>query len=222
MKTFFIPKSPSVLIFDIDSTLYTNTEYAHEQIDSQIRHFAKLRGMSADTARKMIADFRKDWAAKNNNQKISLGNLLTNFGISIEESIEWRKTLFNPFDYLTKDEQLIKTLENLAKKFYLICVTNNPVLPARKTLEALGVVKFFPNIVGLDSTKKSKPAKEIFNLALELAKKDTGRNIRYEDCISIGDRYDIDLALPLALGMGAILVDGVKDVYELKSLFASL
>ena len=36
-----------------------------------------------------------------------------------------------------------------------------------------------------------------------------------ETCVSIGDRYDIDLDIPLKLGMGAILVDGVEDVCEL-------
>lgn len=215
MKIYFIPDDVRVLIFDIDSTLYTNEEYAHEQIDSQIRHFAALRGITAQQARAMIANFRKEWAANHSNQKISLGNLLTHFEISIEESIEWRKNLFNPFEYLKKDERLIETLKNLSSRFYLICVTNNPVLPAKKTLEALGVLEFFPNVIGLDSTKKSKPAKEIFDLAVNLAGKHTAQKIKYENCISIGDRYDIDLALPLKLGMGAILVDGVKDVYEL-------
>jgi phosphoglycolate phosphatase/putative hydrolase of the HAD superfamily len=31
----------------------------------------------------------------------------------------------------------------------------------------------------------------------------------------VGDRYDIDIALPLQLGMGGVLVDGVSDVYGL-------
>ena len=30
--------------------------------------------------------------------------------------------------------------------------------------------------------------------------------------LSVGDRYDIDLALPLDLGMGAVLVTGAEDV----------
>ena len=39
-----------------------------------------------------------------------------------------------------------------------------------------------------------------------------------ENCVSIGDRFDIDLAIPLELGMGGILVDGVEDVYCLPQL----
>jgi phosphoglycolate phosphatase/putative hydrolase of the HAD superfamily len=34
----------------------------------------------------------------------------------------------------------------------------------------------------------------------------------------VGDRYDIDIDLPLKLGMGGILVDGVKDVYKLPGI----
>jgi phosphoglycolate phosphatase/putative hydrolase of the HAD superfamily len=43
-----------------------------------------------------------------------------------------------------------------------------------------------------------------------------------ETCVSIGDRYDIDLVPPMEIGMGAILVDGVEDVYELPGILCSL
>lgn len=215
MQIFHIPKDTKVLIFDIDSTLYTNENYAHEQIDCQIRHFAELRRISADEARSMIAGFRREWAKTHGGQKISLGNLLTHFGISIQESIEWRKTLFDPKDFLCEDKKLRETIEILSKKYYPLCVTNNPVLQGRRTLEALGVSEFFDVIVGLDSTLKSKPAEENLTLALELAEKATGKTYSNENAVSIGDRYDIDLCLPLKMGMGAILVGGVSDVYLL-------
>ena len=93
--------------------------------------------------------------------------------------------------------------------YKLICVTNNPVEPARKTLEALGVSQLLPDIIGLDTCFKSKPARE----PLELAMKKTGA--APGECISIGDRFDIDLALPLELGMGGILVSGVEEVYAI-------
>ena len=215
MKIYFIPEKVRVLIFDVDSTLYTNPEYENEQIDCQIRHFAQIRKISADEARRLFSDFRKNWAQTHSGQKISLGNLLTHFGISIEESILWRKKLINPSEFLKPDARLFKTLSDLKEKFYLICVTNNPVLTARKTLEALGISVLIPEIIGLDTTLKSKPDREIFELAAKTAETALNTKIKFEECISIGDRYDIDLDLPLKLGMGAILVDGVKDVYLL-------
>jgi phosphoglycolate phosphatase/putative hydrolase of the HAD superfamily len=209
MKTYNLPPNPKTLIFDIDSTLYTNAAYAFEQIDCQVRQFARDRGITADEARKMVADYRAQFAASNNGKKISLGNILLAFGIPIAQSVEWRKTLMEPADFLTRDERLIETLCQLSKSFNLICVTNNPVFTARKTLDAIGISEFFPQIVGLDTCLKSKPALEPFQKACELTQ------TRPNQCIAIGDRYDMDIALPLEMGMGGILVTGVEEVYEI-------
>ena len=208
MKAFNLPSNPKTLIFDIDSTLYTNAAYAFEQIDCQVRQFARDRGITADEARKMVADYRAQFAASNNGKKISLGNILLAFGIPIEQSVEWRKTLMEPADFLKRDERLIQTLSALQQKYNLICVTNNPVFTARKTLDTIGISEFFPEIVGLDTCLKSKPAVEPFMKACELT------NSKPQQCIAIGDRYDMDISLPLELGMGGILVTGVEEIYD--------
>ena len=209
MKIYSIPKTVKAIIFDIDSTLYTNPAYAFEQVDCQVRHFAKLRGISVEEARKMVSDYRKKFAEEHNGSKVSLGNTLLSFGVPISQSVEWRRQLLEPAEFLSRDEKLINELTLLSKKYKLICVTNNPVLPARKTLDALGVSDFFPDIIGLDTCFKSKPAKEPFMLAVEKC------GCKTEDCLAVGDRYDMDIALPLELGMGGILVAGVEDVYNL-------
>ncbi|MBR5402139.1 MAG: HAD hydrolase-like protein [Treponema sp.] len=214
MKTYNLPSNPKTLIFDIDSTLYTNSAYAFEQVDCQVRQFAKERGITADEARKMVADYRKQYAADNNGKKISLGNTLLAFGIPIAQSVEWRKTLMEPADFLTRDERLIQTLSTLQPRFNLITVTNNPVFTARKTLDSIGISQFFPEIVGLDTCLKSKPAVEPFMKACQI----TGTEPK--DCIAIGDRYDMDIALPIELGMGGILVSGVEDVYQLNQILS--
>lgn len=206
MKYYNLPSKITTLIFDIDSTLYTNPAYANEQIDSQIRHYADIHGISHEEGRRLVAEKRKEWAEKHNGEKISLGNLLTQFGVSIEESIEWRKRYYNPADFLSRDEKLIEKMTELSKKYKLICVTNNPVSTARRTLEAIGISEFFKDIVGLDTCLLSKPNRAIFEKALELTAS------KAENTISIGDRYDIDLKLPLEMGMGAILVSGAEDV----------
>ena len=213
MKTYNLPTAPKALIFDIDSTLYTNAAYAFEQVDCQVRQFAKDRGITADEARRMVADYRKQYAAANNGKKISLGNTLLAFGIPIAQSVEWRKTLMEPADFLTRDECLIQTLREFSKSFKLICVTNNPVFTARKTLDAIGISEFFPQIVGLDTCLKSKPALEPFEEACRILQ------VTPQECIAIGDRYDMDIALPLQMGMGGILVTGVEEVYRINELF---
>jgi len=209
MKVYKIPQNTKAFIFDIDSTLYTNQAYAFEQIDCQVREYARILGVEADEIRKKVADYRKKFAEEHNGSKVSLGNTLLAFGVPIEQTVQWRNELMRPEDYLHKDDKLIEELLLLSKTCKMICVTNNPVLPARRTLEALGISEFFSDIVGLDTCYKSKPAYEPFQTALDRL------GVPAENCVAVGDRYDLDLAIPLELGMGGVLVNGVEDVYTL-------
>lgn len=212
MTLYSIPRKLRTIIFDIDGTLYTSSAYVFEQVDAQVRHLAHIRGKDEDAVRKEIFDYRKRWAAEHGGKKISLGNTLTAFGIPIEESIRWRETLLAPEKFLQRDPRLAAVLDRLAGKYRLICVTNNPVAAARKTLDVLGVSAQLPDIIGLDTCMKSKPAPEMLLLAAER----TGAAL--DECLSVGDRYDIDLALPLEMGMGAVLVSGAEDVYSLPEI----
>jgi len=209
MKIFRLPVQCAAILFDLDSTLYTNSEYARLQIDLPIERLARLRGVALSEMREEINRFRENWAREHGGAQISLGNVLAAFGISIEETIKWREELDEPERYLAADEQLRRALEQLESRFALAVVTNSPVSIAARTLAALGVRDLFKVTVGLDTCHVSKPHEQPLLRAAALC--GTGP----ESCVSVGDRYDIDIALPLKLGMGGILVDGVSDVYTL-------
>ncbi len=211
-RFYNVPSDIKAIIFDIDSTLYTNASYAFEQVDCQVRRFASIRGITNEEARKMVADYRKKYAAENGGKKVSLSNTLRSFGVSIEQSVQWRRELIEPADFLGPDKKLQEALAALGRRYKLLCVTNNPILPAQKTLDALGVADLIEVLVGLDTCNLSKPAKEPF----ERAAKETG--VPFDKIISVGDRYDLDLAPALELGMGGVLVRGVEDVYKLPEL----
>lgn len=213
MEIYKIPQNTKAIIFDIDGTLYNSDEYVAEQVDVQIRYWSKLKGISADQGRKLMEDFRREWSENHQGKKISLGNAFTHFGIDIDTSIRWRNQLMRPEDYLSTDTKLIQALEDLkAEGIKMIAVTNNPVEAARKTLKAVGIDSLIPHIVGLDTCHLSKPARPMLDKALEIL------SCKAEDVISIGDRYDIDLALPLEMGMGGIVVAGAFELYDLPAL----
>lgn len=213
MEIYKIPRNTKAIIFDIDGTLYNSDEYVAEQVDVQIRYWSKLKGISADQGRKLMEDFRREWSENHQGKKISLGNAFTHFGIDIDTSIRWRNQLMRPEDYLSTDTKLIQALEELkAEDIKMIAVTNNPVEAARKTLKAVGIDSLIPHIVGLDTCHLSKPARPMLDKALEIL------SCKAEDVISIGDRYDIDLALPLEMGMGGIVVAGAFELYDLPAL----
>ena len=212
VTVYGIPEKPAAIIFDIDGTLYTNEEYIQNQIDSQIRRFAETRALEGLKARNMIFSYRDEWAKLNGGKRPSLGNVLKDLGVPISETVEWRKELIHPERFLSADKKLAETLAVLAASYKLLCLTNNPVSVGRKTLEVLGADPFISGIIGLDTCGLSKPDPKIFELAAKRAEASVDR------CISVGDRYDIDLAVPVETGMGAILVNGVHDVYELPAI----
>jgi len=215
MKIFSLPKDGAkAFLFDMDNTLYTHDEYTRIQIDLPIERLARLHGKTFEKMRDEINVFRKNWADNHEGKKISLGNTFTHFGVSIRENILWREELYHPEKYLAPDDALRLCLLQLAKRFSLAVVTNNPVSVAVRTLSVLGVHDILQKIVGLDTLCLSKPHEKIFTQAANLC------GAPVEQCVSVGDRYDIDIALPLELGMGGILVDGVEDVYKLPDLLA--
>jgi phosphoglycolate phosphatase/putative hydrolase of the HAD superfamily len=212
MKLYKLPSPIRSFIFDMDGTLYTHHAYLQSQIDGITNRLAQVRGETFEETKAAVEAYREKKALEG--RKISLGNALEFFGISIAESVRWREELIEPARFLSEDGELKKTLGLLAEKCSLALVTNNPVLVARKTLACLGVAGLFPVVIGLDTCGVSKPHAEPFRKAAELL------GVPPEACVSIGDRYDIDLALSLELGMGGILVDGVEDVYALPGLAA--
>jgi phosphoglycolate phosphatase/putative hydrolase of the HAD superfamily len=216
MKLFALDsaKDKKALLFDMDGTLYSHDEYMRSQIDLPIARLAQKQGKTFEEMNAEIAAFRKSWADAHDGRSISLGNIFLSFGISIEENIRWREELCQPEKYLAEDKTLRLTLLELSSRFFLAAVTNNPVSVAVRTFSALGVSDILKNIAGLDTCKASKPNREIFFKAAELC------GVPPDLCVSIGDRYDIDIALPLELGMGGILVDGVEDVYKLPEILA--
>ena len=212
MKICRLPEKLKTIVFDIDSTLYTNETYVSHQSEVQLRRFAKVRGISEEEALTIFDDYRSEWSKTHGGQKISESNTFAALGIPIETTVAWRNELIEPADFLSRDEKLFAVLQTLKKSCALVCVTNNPIGIGCKTLSALGVEGCIETVIGLDTFGKSKPAKEPF----EEAARRTGAKI--EECLSVGDRYDIDIALPLEMGMGGILVDGVSDVYELEKV----
>jgi phosphoglycolate phosphatase/putative hydrolase of the HAD superfamily len=212
MKIYRIPLQVQAILFDMDLTLYSHPEYAQTQIDLPIAQLARIKLKSFEEMRDAIRQYRRDWAASHEGQAISLGNVFKAFGVSIEESIRWRETLYEPEKYLSKDGKLRSSLSVLRASRALAVVTNNPAAIAGRTLAALGVEDLFTVIVGLDTCGVSKPHRAPFLKAAELC------GAAAAECLSVGDRYDIDISLPLELGMGGILVDGVEDVYKLPEL----
>lgn len=201
----------SGVIFDIDNTLYRHSAYVQAQTDLLVDRLAGELGKSPQQTFAEVEAVRDSYARRNNGRRPSLANTFVEFGIDIQTSIRWRSELFDPCKYLGSDPILQKTLTCIAARLPIAAVTNNPSSVATATLACLGVVSLFRGVVGLDTTGVSKPHHLPFERGLELL----GPGVRADQVVSVGDRAEVDLEPAMELGMGAILVESIQDVYGL-------
>lgn len=215
MRPYRIPKPSLAVLFDVDGTLYTDEAYGRFQIDVLIEELARVRGEAFEATAAAVEEARQRLARERGLATTSLGNAMAALGVSLATSVAWRERLIDPARFLRPDPRLAAALVALRKGGASIAaVTNNPRSVGEATLAALGVREAFDAVVGLDDTMLSKPAPEPYLLAARLI------GVAPAACVSVGDRYDVDLAIPLELGMGAVLVAGVEDVYRLPELLA--
>jgi FMN phosphatase YigB (HAD superfamily) len=215
METFSLPERARALILDIDGTLYSHPVYADSQVRVLVERLARERSWTMAEALARVAAAEREWTASRGGARTSLGNTFIALGVPIETSVLWREELIRPEDHLSPDPLLRKALESLSASRALACLTNNPGSIGRRTLEALGVADLVPIVVGLETTGRSKPEREPFIAVLEALR------LPAYDCVSVGDRMDVDIRPALGLGMGGILVRGVEEVLLLPGFLAS-
>lgn len=197
----------------MDLTLYRNEEYYASQITNQVALLAADLGCPADELQAELSRWEAAFRRDHGGRKPSFGNtLLGALGYPIARSVELRRRAIRPEDYLTADPALAGTLEVLEPRFRLVLVTNNPSDVAVRTLEVLGVRRFFPRIIGLDEAGHSKPHPAAFELAY------TALGLDPRTVVSVGDRVPVDLEYPLSRGSGGVLVESMDDVYALPSV----
>ena len=203
MTVYRKPHKLSAICFDIDNTLYRNEAYSDSQIRLLKIRLGEEKGWSMEEV-----EHELDRVKQITEKQQSHGNWFKMLGIPISTSVKWREELLKPGDYLDRDFRLIRTLESL-KDYALCALTNNPASIGRKTLDSLGVLELFDLIIGLDDTGSSKPNIEPF---IEIEKR---LGVPREEIMIVGDRFDVDLDVPLQRGWGAVLVESMEDVYKL-------
>jgi len=212
MQTYALPPLVRGLLFDMDLTLYRNEEYYASQLSNQVVLLAAEMGTTSEALQARLDAWASEYQAAHQ-RKPSFGNtLLGALGYPIAASVELRRRAIRPEDYLKRDPVLDATLEQLSKHAKLILVTNNPADIAARTLNVLGVERWFPRIIGLDEAGHSKPHPAAFDLAY------AALGLSPHQVVAVGDRYPVDLEVPLSRGSGGVLVESMDDVYALPAL----
>ena len=215
MKTFLKstlkPSDFKVAIIDIDNTLYKNDSYLFHQEDSLMFLASKYKDVDFAEFKEYVKILKEIYHEMNNINS-TLSNVLSFLGISLDQIISMRESSIKPSKYLNYDDLLFKSITDLSNIYSLVALSNNPEKITKEVLGILKIRRFFSHIIGPETYGLLKPSLKIIENIRALF-----RNLEYEEILSIGDRFNVDLNPVITLGGGGILIQNIKDIYNIKS-----
>ena len=187
------------IIFDLDDTLIINDDNSiNDYVEVLKKHDNDFSFEKAKELYKCIDKYEK---VVNYFDKEDLLKFINNY-FNKNYSIDFVNDILDAVGnwcYLIPDN-LIDTLDYLSSKYELYVLTNWFTSSQSKRLEKANIRKYFKEIAGPE--KSVKPAKESFEYFFN--------DCEPNECLIIGDRYEIDIKVPIELGMNGLLYDRLK------------
>jgi putative hydrolase of the HAD superfamily len=201
------------LLFDLDGTLYVSTQLGREIRLAACRYIADLKGIGVEEADRLITETKRALTAASGIDtplSIACGEL----GGDLRELHRRFAAEITPERYVARADRVAELLKTLGSVFELYIYTNNNrVLTARIT-KLLGIAGLFREAFTIEDSWRPKPNRE----ALAEIFHRIGR--RAEECLFVGDRYDVDLRLPAEMGSAVFLVSTTEELFSLCKLMS--
>jgi putative hydrolase of the HAD superfamily len=196
------------IIFDLDGTLYVSDGLAEEIRRAVCEYAANLTGVSPEAAADLVRETRER-LSREQGMEATLTSVCEELGGDIAGFHQTVTPKVHPEAFLARDDRVIMLVTNLAKRYDLYIYTNNnPVLTGR-ILELLGISGIFQEVFTIENFRRPKPDRN----ALERLFSAIGRCPN--ECLFVGDRYDVDLRVPAEMGSAVFLVTGVQELLKL-------
>lgn len=178
------------LIFDLDNTLIM---WKDEYVDALRDTLKKYNNNEDPNYINDLIDSYENYYDKYDKEKM-LEHINNN--IKDKVSVDFMNDFLEKIGFMSEpNEDVIDTLEYLSKKYELVVLTNWFTVPQANRLKTAKIDKYFKEIYGGEYF--IKPNKEAFINA--------AGNTKLEECIMIGDSYNLDV-------MGAYNA-GIKPIF---------
>ena len=174
-------------------------------------YIAELKGIGPEEADILIREARKE-LTKRGGTDATLSMACIELGGDLKELHRRFAREIQPELFLSRDERVVELLRMLAGGFELYLYTNNNRNLSERIMKVIGLTDLFRRIFTIEDTWSPKPDRQTLqNILLEIRKKP-------EECLFVGDRYDIDLRLPAEMGSAVCLVKSVDELLPLCKL----
>jgi len=197
-------------VFDLDGTLYVSDEFAATIQNEAAVYLAGFLGVGIEEAGQAMATTRQR-LAEERGTVTTLSSVCTALGCDPPALHRHFQTHLHPESHLKPDARVVALLERLSRRFALFIYTNNNRVLALRILKLLGLDELFREIFTIDDNWRSKPDEA----GLELVLRETG--MPPAEVLFVGDRYDIDLALPEQKGCPVYLSQTIEQLLRLEA-----
>jgi putative hydrolase of the HAD superfamily len=198
------------VLFDLDGTLYASAPLGREIMLSAVGYIADLKGVSDEEAERLI--LRTKNALSSAGSQATLSRACIEMGGDLRELHRRFAADIQPELFLSRSEKVADLLLTLGTRFELYLYTNNNRPLAERIMALLGIAGLFRQIFSIEDTWRPKPDKA----GLEDILRRIGK--RPEECLFVGDRYDVDLRVPAEMGCAVYLVKATDDLLHLCTL----
>lgn len=213
------------IFFDLDHTLWDFDSNAKETL-YEIHELFKLRELG-------VTSFDEFFPVYLNHNAILWDRYHKGF-ITADE-LKWRRMWRTLLDFKIGDEVLAKNISSKfldilptktlvfehtfeildylqAKNYGIHLITNGFENTQHSKLRHSSLTKYFRHIITSEASSYVKPAKEIFEYAINKA----GANLK--ECIMIGDNQDADIQGAINAGMDSVFVNHINAPISVKAL----
>ena len=201
----------TTLVFDLDGTLYVNHDLGREIDRVACDYIAGLKGTGIEAAADLISESRQRLSAASGFDT-TLSHAITDLGGSIVALHRRFAAEVRPERFLSRDDRVVELMRILSGRFELHVYTNNNRYLAKTIMELLGIAGFMGQLFSIEYSWCPKPHLQ----SLEMVLRAIGKTA--VECLFVGDRFDVDLRLPAALGCGVCLVGGIDELLHLAKL----
>lgn len=196
------------IIFDIDDTLITFPKEFEEGYNNVLKKY----NLNIDPIElyKIIGEYEVSGKYKYYDVDKLLD--LINERLNINLGKEFVNDFFDMYNKLITpvSNDVIDTLKYLSDKYELVTLSNWFTDSQKERLKCAGILEYFDEVYGTDIVPM-KPNKESFMSVVG------DHNI--DECIMIGDNFDIDIKVPIEIGMNVYyLTNKETDYPNIKSI----
>jgi len=199
------------LVFDLDGTLYVNYDLGREIHNCGCRYIGELKGTGVAEADVLIRSTKKRLKEESGFDS-SLSHACMELGGDLRELHRRFVEEIFPERFLSQDERVVRLLHSLRSRFELYIYTNNNTHLSASIMESIGVLGLFRGIFTIEDSWRPKPDMDALNSVYGAIGRKPGEGM------FIGDRYDIDLRLPAAMGSTVFLAKSVEELFPLNKL----